>query len=90
MLIIIKIYVISSIVLLYLTTKVYNTEMVSSNICIFLGTIAIIPVINTLLCIKLFITIFDNESFNIDLSEYAGMLEECDKYGEKIKKFLGL
>lgn len=85
-----KIYIVSTFVILFLTYKVFETGMVSSNICIFLGTIAIIPVINTLLCIKLFITIFDNESFNIDLSEYSDMLEECDKYGEKIKKFLGL
>ena len=90
MLIIIKIYVISSIVLLYLTTKVYDTGMVSSNICIFLGTIAIIPVINTLLCVKLFITVFNNNSCTLDLREYADILEEFDKYGEKIKKFLGL
>lgn len=88
--ILLKIYIVSAFVILFLTYKVFETGMVSSNICIFLGTIAIIPVINTLLCIKLFITIFDNESFNIDLSEYADMLEECDKYGEKIKKFLGL
>lgn len=88
--ILLKIYIVSAFVILFLTYKVFETGMVSSNICIFLGTIAIIPVINTLLCIKLFITIFDNESFNVDLSEYTNMLEECDKYGEKIKKFLGL
>ena len=88
--ILLKIYIVSAFVILFLTYKVFETGMVSSNICIFLGTIAIIPVINTLLCIKLFITIFDNESFNIDLSEYTNMLEECDKCGEKIKKFLGL
>lgn len=88
--ILLKIYIVSTIVILFLTHKVFETGMVSSNICIFLGTIAIIPVINTLLCIKLFITIFDNESCNIDLREYTDMLEECDKYGEKIKKFLGL
>lgn len=86
--ILLKIYIVSAFVILFLTYKVFETGMVSSNICIFLGTIAIIPVINTLLCIKLFITIFDNESCDIDLS--ADMLEECDKYGEKIKKFLGL
>ena len=85
-----KIYIVSTFVILFLTYKVFETGMVSSNICIFLGTIAIIPVINTLLCIKLFITIFNNESCNIDLSECSDMLEECDKYGEKIKKFLGL
>jgi hypothetical protein len=88
--ILLKIYIVSTIVILFLTYRVFETGMVSSNICIFLGTIAIIPVINTLLCIKLFITIFDNESCNVDLSEYTDMLEECDKYGEKIKKFLGL
>jgi hypothetical protein len=88
--ILLKIYIVSTIVILFLTYRVFETGMVSSNICIFLGTIAIIPVINTLLCIKLFITIFNNESCNVDLSEYTDMLEECDKYGEKIKKFLGL
>lgn len=84
----IKIYVISSIVLLFLTSKVYDTGMVNSNVCIFLRTIAVIPIINTLLVIGLLINIFKDSSF--DLAKYADTLEECDKYGTKIRKFLKL
>lgn len=84
----IKIYVISSIVLLFLTSKVYDTGMVSSNVCLFLGTISIIPIVNTLVVIGLFINIFTNNSF--DLAKYSDTLEECDKYGAKIRKFLKL
>ena len=85
-----KVYIISTFVILYLTYKVFETGMVSSNICIFLGTIAIIPVFNTLLIIGLLINMFKENSFNINMSEYSDILEEYDKYGEKIKKFLGL
>lgn len=86
----IKIYVISSIILLFLVSKVFDTRMVSSNVCIFLGTIAIIPVFNTLLIIGLLINIFKENSFDINLCEYSDILEEYDKYGEKIRKFLKL
>lgn len=86
----IKIYAISSIVLLFLTSKVYDSRMVSSNVCIFLGTISVIPIVNTLLVIKLFINIFKENSYDIDLAKYADQMEKCEKYGAKIRKFLKL
>lgn len=86
----IKIYVISSIVLLFLTSKVYDSGMVSSNVCLFLGTVCIIPIVNTLLVIGLVINIFKENSCDIDLAKYADQMEKCEKYGAKIRKFLKL